>query len=220
MKSKLFVAGCSVSDYTLVDEVYGEMLSKKLNYDYVHEAAGCGSNWRIWRKITNFIINGELNKNDLLIIQYTSNERREFWTMDETDQISGNINIRERYENGGSIIRFKANSHIWQNTKDEKTLFKLYEKNFLNSDFENDVFRTQNFMFQHLLKTYNIPTIFFNFCVLNPYIEELDTKIFKITEILDDPNFFLENDMFHLNHFGHEYVSNKLYEYIFENKIK
>ena len=220
MKSKLFVAGCSVSDYTLVDETYGDMLSKKLKYDYIHEAAGCGSNWRMWRKITNHIINGNLTKNDLLIIQYTSNERREFWTMDEVDYINGKINIREKYENGGSIIRFKTQSHTWQVLNEEKTFFKLYEENFLNSDFEDEVFRTQNFMFQHLLKTYNIPVIFFNFYGGQTFIKELESKIFEITEIRNDPNFFLENDMFHLNHYGHEYVSNKLLEYIIENKIK
>ena len=219
MKPKLFVAGCSVSDYTLVDEVYGEILAKKLDYDYVHEGAGCGSNWRIWRKIINYIINGELTKNDLLVIQYTTNERREFWAMNERDYINGKINIRERYENGGDIIRFKAGSHNWQTIREERILFKLYEEKFLNPDFENNVFHTQNFMFQNLLKTYNIPVVFFDFCVGQTFIKDLDTKIFKITEIQDDPNFFLENDMFHLNHNGHEYVANKLFEYIFKNNI-
>ena len=47
---KLCVAGCSFSDYTKVDKVWGEYLAEKLDVDYLHEGAGCGSNWRIWRQ--------------------------------------------------------------------------------------------------------------------------------------------------------------------------
>ena len=220
MKPKLFVAGCSVSDYTLVDEVYGEMLAEKLNFDYVHEAAGCGSNWRMWRKITNHIKRGNLTENDLLIVQYTTNERKEVWTVEEADWFNGNINLREKYETGGNIIRFKAKSYQWQTIKKEKLFLKVYEENFLNEDFENEVFETQNLMFQNLLKSYNIPVVFFNFKVGSPFIQDLGTKVVDILEISEDAGFFLENDLFHLNTEGHKYVANKLFNYVTINKIR
>jgi hypothetical protein len=218
MKPKLFVAGCSVSDYTHVDKVYGEYLSERLDYDYVHEAAGCGSNWRMWRVIINHIIDGNLTKNDLLVTQYTSTERREFWTSHDIIQKHGNINLRERYKMGGNIIRFKMDSHTWQHNKKEKEFFKLYE-NFIDGHFEHDVFNTQNLMFQTLLKNYEIPSIFFDFSGRNSFIESLNTNIFNVNELNDDADFFLKNDMFHFNEKGHEYVGNKLFRYI-NSKLK
>ena len=160
MIKKLFVAGCSVSDYTNVDKIYGELLSEKLNCTYIHEGAGCGSNWRIWRKIINYIINGDLTSDDLLIIQYTSFERKEFWSNIEKDMITGKIKIREKYKNGGNLIRFKIDSYKWHKQYEKKFL-KIYEENFINIDYEKDVFNTQNIMFQELLSKYNIKTIFF-----------------------------------------------------------
>ena len=148
---KLFVAGCSVSDYTKVDKVYGEYLSEKLNYEYVHEGAGCGSNWRIWRKITNHILNGNLTPNDLLIVQYTTIERREIWSRENYISKNEKIELREEYKDGGNIVRFKMGSHAWQQREGEKKFFKLYEENFLSDDFEKEVFKTQNVMFQTLL---------------------------------------------------------------------
>jgi hypothetical protein len=220
MKSKLFVAGCSVSDYTHVNEVYGEILAKNLNYDYIHEAAGCGSNWRIWRRIIGLIMQENLTSNDLLIVQYTSKERKEFWSLSEKQQIYDKINLRETYKNGGNIIRFKLNSHTWQINKKEKNFFKLYEENFINEEFENEVFKTQNLMFQTLLKSYNINVIFFDFNTNYTYIKELNTNIIDVTEIQNNSTFFLENDMFHFNKKGHEYVAKKLYNFISKNNTK
>ena len=70
---KVIVGGCSVSDYTgaEVDRVYGEILSERLNAEYIHHGSGCGSNYRMWRKITNLIMNGEISDKDLIIMQYT-----------------------------------------------------------------------------------------------------------------------------------------------------
>jgi hypothetical protein len=77
--SKLIVAGCSVSDYTNVKKVWGEYLAEQLNYEYVHEAAGCGSNYRMWRVLTTHILNGNITANDTVVVQYTTLERNEFW---------------------------------------------------------------------------------------------------------------------------------------------
>lgn len=216
---KLFVAGCSVSDYTKVDKVYGEYLSEKLNYEYVHEGAGCGSNWRIWRKITNHILNGNLTPNDLLIVQYTTIERREIWSRENYISKNEKIELREDYKDGGNIVRFKMGSHAWQQREGEKKFFKLYEENFLSDDFEKEVFKTQNVMFQTLLKNYNIPTIFLGFYLsleqktmtLLPEFEE--NSYLGINRFLEE-KYFLENDNGHFSDLGHQMVSEKLYDFI------
>ena len=62
--TKLIVAGCSVSDYTCVDKVWREYLSDQLTIPYMHEAVACGSNYRIWRKLSSHIINRTITPDD------------------------------------------------------------------------------------------------------------------------------------------------------------
>lgn len=216
---KLFVAGCSVSDYTKVDHTYGEILSNMLNVKYVHEGSGCGSNWRIWRRIVGHIINGNLTSKDLLIVQYTTIERKEFWSFNELEHNNGKIKLRERFENGGDIIKFKLGIHEHQYFSNEKHLFKLIENGFINTEYEEELFFTQNLMFQSLLKMYNIPTIFFdfyktvnNFELISPY----DKFLFNVDEIKNNDNYLLP-DLWHFNELGHKYVAEKLYDFINEN---
>ena len=223
--SKLFVAGCSVSDYTKVDTVYGEYLSEKLNYEYVHEGAGCGSNWRIWRKITNHILNGNLTPNDLLVVQYTTIERREIWSRDNYILKNEKIELREDYKDGGNLVRFKTGSHTWQQRDNEKKFFKLYEEYFLSEDFENEVFNTQNLMFQTLLKHSNIPTIFLGFYLSveqknMTLLPEFENNSYLGLNRFLEKQYLLENDNGHFSDLGHQMVANKLYDYIKEkNKI-
>lgn len=215
MSNKVLVAGCSVSDYTHVDKVYGEFLCEKLGYDYIHEGAGCGSNWRIWRVIVNHIINGNLTPNDILIVQYTSYERKEIWSAKESISFSGKMSLRDEYKDGGNLIRFKTHSYNWQPNEIERKFLRLYENNFTNEAYEIEVFKTQHLMFQTLLKEYGITPIFFNFIHYDLSVIDLfkDTR-FNVNEIKRDPSYFLENDMFHFNLEGHKYVGNKLHEFI------
>lgn len=215
---KLFVAGCSVSDYTEVDEVYGEIIARMLGREYVHEGSGCGSNWRIWRRITNHIINGNLTPNDLLIVQYTTLERREFWSFNEKDEPNAKFRMRERYRNplGGDIIKFKYCLYEHQNFPNEGKLFELIEKKFTNPYFDMDVFQTQHLMFQCLLKEYNIPTIFFGFYHNQDTIRLMDyfkDSYFHVDEIKGDLNYLLK-DLGHFNKNGHEYVAKRMAEFI------
>jgi len=91
---------------------------------------------------------------------------------------------------------------------------------FENEDFENEVFNTQNLMFQTLLQKNNIPVIFFDFNVFHTYIDVLNTNIINVYEITNDSSFFLKNDMFHFNQKGHEYIAEKLYNFINKNNTK
>jgi enterochelin esterase-like enzyme len=79
---KVIVGGCSVSDYTgpEVKKVYGEILANNINAEYIHHGAGCGSNYRIWRTITRMVMNNEIDKDDIVFIQYTDVSRQEYWS--------------------------------------------------------------------------------------------------------------------------------------------
>lgn len=226
---KLFVAGCSFSDFTKVNKVYGQYLAEKLNYSYVHEGAGCGSNWRIWRVITNHILNGNLTENDLLIVQYTTFERTEFWTSlrqpdsafipEERDHIT-----IEKCKHGGAISRFKSGSYEWQNTYKDKIFHKSYELYFLNTKFEEEKFKVHNEMFQHLLKNYNIKTIFLKtfrywreeggvIPYYQPYVfKEEDSESSKTLGLSDQ-------DQAHLGDYGHRMYAEMLYKHIYKNRL-
>ena len=66
--ANLLVAGCSVSDYTQVDKVWGEYLAEDLGLNYIHEGAGCGSNWRMWRVIVDAVKTKQITPNDIVIL--------------------------------------------------------------------------------------------------------------------------------------------------------
>ena len=221
---KLFVAGCSFSDYTKVDKVYGEFLAEKLGYEYVHEGAGCGSNWRIWRVITNHIMSGNLTPDDLLLIQYTGREREEFWThFDQPHEAflprsKDHLTVIEPFKNGGHIIRYKARAAEWQRNQEECDFFDMYEKYFKSIHFENERFRTHNFMFQHMLINANINTIFVRGSRIAPLRDnELLPKFLNscYTSTDDNPAYNLTpDDSSHLNQRGHEVFAGWLYDHI------
>ena len=64
-------------------------------------------------------------------------------------------------------------------------------------------------MFQGLLKTFNIPTIFFGFIhdenalKLTPYFKD---NYFHVNEIMSNTNYFLKNDFGHFNQLRSESV--------------
>lgn len=224
---KLFVAGCSFSDFTKVRKVYGQYLAEKLGYEYVHEGAGCGSNWRIWRVITNHILNGNLTENDLLIIQYTGFERTEFWS--SFDQPEGSLIppendhvTIEEYCHGGYITRFKAFSYQWQHSPQEKKFHKMYESFFVNIEFEKERFDVHNHMFQHMLKNYKIKTIFLktyrHWCDADGVIPEFEPYIFFENDVEFGRTLNLDKfDIAHLSERGHKVYSKMLYDHI--NKV-
>lgn len=208
MKFKLCVGGCSFSDYTKIEKPYGVCLSEKLNSIYIHEGAGCGSNWRIWRRVVNHITKNNITKKDILIVQYTTIERREFWSQEEGEYNIGKIKMREKYEHGGDILKFKINNPVFQ-LGDETKFLKLYEEKFLNTSYEHEVFITQNKMFQSFLKENEIRTIF----LITPYYNGVDLNDYFLKTSLDINDFCsktkdysLEENMktsFHLNQRGH-----------------
>lgn len=210
--NKICVAGCSFSDYTKIDVCYGEYLANICNREYVHESAGCGSNYRIWRRIHNLVINQIITSSDILIVQYTAPERTEFFTrfIDE-EQSNKDIKkqpIREKYRQG-EIVRYKNNSWSWSQNKKEKDFLRLYEENHLDINFIEEQFEYHHDMFQHFLKAHDIPTVFFlskympavtNYFSLLPEFQKLS---YTNTTSSSQPYNLTENDDFHMNQQGH-----------------
>lgn len=233
---KLFVAGCSFSDYTGVDHVYGEFLATTLNYEYIHEGAGCGSNWRIWRTITNHVLSGNLTSDDLLIIQYTDMTRNEFWTSlnqppntirnsDYSHAVTARPDLSwlplvDRGPDSGYIIRYKIGAEKWQNNKKECEFFEMYEKYFVNSHFCKEQFKIQHYMFQTMLIRNNIKTVFTNsyrhgcrqFMCLPEFTPYMFTDPLPYSDCMQYD--LGPGDYGHLNLTGHEIYANWLYYHI------
>lgn len=228
---KLFVAGCSVSDYTKVSKVYGEFLAEKLGCEYVHEGAGCGSNWRIWRAITGHIMSGDLTQDDLLVVQYTGREREEFWSRFDPTAAEMRPNdidhlcVTEVPDYGGSIIRYKAGAGEWQDQPAVKDFFNTYEQNHLHITFERDRFQTHNYMFQNMLLTKNIRTVFIR-SQRSPSVplSDLLPEFSKIafTEPQTDISMYdlSSVDYDHMSQQGHEVFAGWLYDHINKFNLK
>lgn len=205
---KLIVAGCSVSDYTNVKKVWGEYLAEQLNYEYIHEAAGCGSNHRMWRVLTNQILSRSITSNDTIVVQYTTLERTEFWS-----SIVENNWLREPAFNG-DIIRFKTGSHSWHSGVESK-LMKIYER-FINIDFETEKFINNQMMFQCLAKEYNIKNLYFvkvggygleDLKLINQYKD----NFFDYSDIFNKIENHINGDPHHLSDYGHKLLANKIF---------
>lgn len=218
--SKLIVAGCSVSDYTHVDKVWGEYLANMLDINYLHVAAGCGSNYRIWRLLSKYILNKEIMPDDIVLVQYTTLERNEFWS---PKNITTNPTYTRDPYNSSSIIRFKIDSSTWHHGI-EKKMLKMYE-NFINLDFELEKFKNYHMMFQCLAKEYNIKNLYFvqtgsygpeNLELLTEYQQNHA----KFKNIFTDIKNCLPNDRGHLSSQGHQILAKNVYKTFFYKKFK
>jgi len=214
----LLVAGCSVSDYTYVNEVWGESLAEQLNLNYIHQAAGCGSNWRIWRKIFESVNLNIITPHDTIIIQYTSTERREFWSPFE---ISATVTedkgpLSEEYDSG-CIIRYKIDAEQWVNHPQERKLFKQYSR-FINEKFELEQFHMMHSMFQSYMKDKGFKKIYFlKAGKYGPLKGEQDLIDYYKNNWIAAPNAFkyhLPNDPSHLNQKGHNELASLVHKYI------
>ena len=221
MTSKICVAGCSFSDYTKVDKVYGEYLAEKLGYDYLHEGAGCGSNWRIWRQVYKNIRDQHLTPNDILIVQYTITERQEFYSrFDLEHKVDDKQHLREKFGDG-NIIRYKTDAYTWQNNKEEQKFMELYQLNHADPDFAELQFECHHTMFQNYLLANNIRTIFFK----SRYRPELDlihkfrSMAFRSTDSSLPPYNLSKNDDAHMNDLGHKNLADQLFKHIQEKVL-
>ncbi len=226
---KIFVAGCSFSDWSQVEYNYGEYLSEILDKPVSFYTSGCGSNYRIWRKLVPAITSKQITEKDLLIVQYTSVERKEFWTSFKSPSQGDYENnghpikgsqMREKYGDG-ELIKYKVHAGSWQSVSEEKAFFQSYEENFLYTPFEIELFNTYHTMFKGFLHEYKIPTIFlqtyytYDVVLSNltpPYQHYLDVRHLQVPELC-----FEKDICSHLTAEGHQKLANILTEYIKAN---
>ena len=175
--AKLCVAGCSFSDYTQVDTVYGEITAQNLGLEYLHKAGGGGSNKRITREIIQAVFDGNLQSGDYVLVQYTQSERTEFASpgmmlTEEGKQYSQRIEaenngwtsiIHYDYIHDGEtkVTRWKPGSYAWQCSGLDQELHQIYEKNSVMQNYDLEIDRNNHLLLSMFLKQHNI-----NFSVL------------------------------------------------------
>ena len=223
---KLIVAGCSFSDYMEKnDNVYGENLAAFLGREYIHEGAGSGSNWRIWRTVGNMVHNDLISSNDILIVQYTNFERQEFWSQyppSNPELINGKLRrpLREAGPEDGSIIRYKVHSHTWLGHPyaKEGKFVKSYQDRHVSEEFCKEQFNAHHTMFMSMLRDKKIKTVFLR-CRINPFIELDQDHEFNSYKEEDEDLFnkdfhYEKGDTSHLNDKGHYNLARKLNTHI------
>lgn len=219
---KLLVLGCSVSDYTRIDNPWGKVLAESLDYEYVHEAAGCGSNWRMWRRAFTLIENNTITPSDTVIIQYTEVTRREFWSPYQTAArpLSGSNNksfITETYD-GGTLIRYKLDSHTFGDYVGPEKKFQKQYNHFVNLKFELEQFKMMHGMFQGFMQQQGFDKLYFlKAGGYGPLERSSDLTPFYQKNWIDAPNCFryhLPDDTFHMDQRGHRELASLVHKYI------
>jgi hypothetical protein len=220
--NKIVIGGCSFSHRHLDNEIsYPEVISDNLGLPLIYEAAACGSNYRIWRTITNYILNGVIDEKTILIIQYTENERKEFYSRHlmeiEEKKYPRYITLREEYKKDdellGCIIKYKSALGKMSIDKEDK-LFTLLTNNFVSPEYDYELFTVNNYMFQNMLHQNKIPTLFLNTGYNNPEIYFDEFKKLDIEWIHDLKYGYSEDDLAHLSTNGHHYLGNYLTNHI------
>ena len=215
----LVVAGCSISDRGGATVCYGDILSKMLNIPYIHHGSGCGSNYRIWRTVTNMVMQKKLTSNDCLVIQYTGTNRREFWTSNYPKEFLSTdkqVQLAEKYNDYGYLVKFKNSAHLWQRNKDTSNFFKQYEEQFCDDDYDNEMFAINHYNFSNMLKANNIKTIFVRLLGFgNDDVEKYSCgfPVIRVTNKDCDPQ-HLQDDGYHFNDNGHRWIAEIIKEHI------
>ena len=234
---KLFVVGCSFSDYQFgkyspEDSTYGYNLKELLKVPYIHHASGIGSNFRMWRKIYNEINTGNLTSKDILIVQYTDITRNEFFSnyilskevksgfIESYKNDEAQKQITEPYYDG-RIIKYKHREEDELDkikfTKEERNFLKLFQNFFISKEFSKEQFDYHHFMFQNMLAFLKIKTVFLLTNYLHEehvdFIDSFYISKFNIEKFTQTPEYRrTKNDRGHLSQLGHEVLSNNLYQ--------
>jgi len=151
------VAGCSVSDYTQVEKVYGEHAVDYLNQqdissEYLHLAGGGGSNCRAFRLIMEAIIEGTLTENDIVLWQITDPARTELPSAEQTAKLSTREITRNKITDSCDsdlldktevLTRWKMDSYSWQNMTQDQQLHSVYQNCVVN---KLGMYKTRNYI--------------------------------------------------------------------------
>jgi len=234
---KLYSVGCSFTEGQGLEnwqkENYTKLLSDKHKVDYYNFGNSGASNDYIFRKVFE-ILNGEFNKEDILIIQWTNYIRMElprtydnrewYFTIPSSLQPTSDKVLKDINFNG-TISKHVMNQNTDYQKTDETTK-KLIELH--NNDFKKLTAYFLNTKYQ-INKTKNYIKALYSYLELNGYkhlhFYGWDNCIIADNEILNYTNFL--NQTFggytkttgngHPNKEGHEiwanFLSNKLEEF-------
>jgi hypothetical protein len=236
---KVVVGGCSVSNFweqdPSIDEVYGQILANQIGADYVHHSVDGGSNYRIWRKITQMVMNNDITdkfnmpppeevitKDDVVIIQYTQPTREEYFSIKDSNESNIQYEAEEcEVDDGGNIIRFKLDSQNIPNlNKHEKKFFDLKEKYFTSINFDKERFEYHHYLFHNLMMSKGIKVVYL-VSEKRPLSYSLTyRKLFNkngevYCTLFEDNNEYLRHidgfiDHYHFSKKGHQYVADEL----------
>lgn len=223
---RLITAGCSFSDYAHVSKNYSEYLAEKLGIEHVPGyTCGCGSNYRMWRKLLLGIREKDITSDDLLVVQYTEPTRKEFWSRHveyiNPHQTYKDSPLREPY-GSGQLIKFKINFPRYQ-FREEQRLFNLLEENFIDSDYDIELFENYHFAFLTTLETYKINTVFLETIYKHdiPLYESSFCTSLDIKNNIENSKTFpfgqyclSEDDCSHLSDKGHRKVADLIYKHL------
>jgi hypothetical protein len=164
---KVFVFGCSFSDYMRdITSVYGQIVANKLNAEYIHNGCGCGSNGRIFRVFTNYLRNGIIDKNSLVILQFTELSRHEIWfnTIDDGDDYchyNGMPSV-DKTSDGGGYYRYKWDSYKWHHNKKLSSIMKTKTDYCFSDEYYLEKWKNEEYHIIESLKTKEIPFLILN----------------------------------------------------------
>jgi hypothetical protein len=209
IKMKLVVGGCSFSSSFNIrlEESWPALVAKQLNCDLLDEAAIAGSNYRIWRKIVNYIVEGVVTKDDTLIIQYTESHRTELFSpikrrLEHDDRHSP----AESYHDG-YILKNKWGLEL-TGIGDEKKIGIMTRK-FSCDQFDYERFSVEHTMFQGYLKSLGFNHVYF--LIGGPYTPNINNITqYPIIDCSDTLKYHLTNDIHHMNAVGHKTVTQRI----------
>lgn len=200
-KRKLFVYGCSFSARTQSHRCYGDYLSDLLDLEHHHHALGGGSNDRIWRLATKHILDGDIGTDDVILVQYTDIQRREFASHDtyynqvcrETVASSRGIvgdSAQALQRNYGVFGKFyttnyKSGSHAWQYGEINQQLHRIYEQACASNQFNLEYFCTRHNQFGALCDLLNLNLVVYWSSFTSTVFESSLFK-FGIEHVLDE----------------------------------
>lgn len=168
----LAVGGCSYSDYTQVDKVYGEFCAEQLGFEYKHYARGGSGNQRMFYILTRAIQSGELGRGDIVVLQYTDPHRK---LLPEPFKRSAERGPGQTEEwqtpyGEGYTTDYKSGSWQYQNEPQTVAAHKALNEFCFNNEFETDYMMVLNSMFEAFARQHGVEIVPFE-CRFTEFIE-------------------------------------------------
>lgn len=232
MINKVHTYGCSVSSYFSTSKTYTDYLTDKLYSNGINHSMTCGSNDRSMRLVNKHILNREITEHDLILFQYTSSERKEFWSRHKAfiEPTHKNDIFRESFLDG-ELFHYKIG--VYGDVTIEQKFTKLYEDNFVDPLYDAEHMRGRHAGLVSLCDIKRIPIIFLvgyanqMFSNWKTVDDEVGVDRFMVVsyeDLLEDKNMTSVNkdgtvDKFHFNEKGHEEISNRIFRILKENNL-